>query len=402
MKRSAARTRKVTTAASPRKGRRDTSATKKARNAPALAPKRSSKGPSRRDTDDSMSTYLREVSAAGRCLLTPKQEIGLGRRIVDRAIDIVIERTEAAERLLKKPGETAREEIDGARKLVSDFNPRGLTDRKALRKLLLKMYFSVTKAEAPQRVLMRELVSKDPQGAADIATFVERNLRLVFKVASRYRYFEPGIAFADIVQDGNIGLREAALRFDYRRGIRFSTFAVWWIRHGTSRAYADTARTVRLPVHLIEALQKLEKLRSAMTAQLGRDPTIEELALATGLPLDGIHKILAKSQHTHSLDAPINHDGAQDTLGSIVPDEDAADPVALLIDEAQRKRLTLAMTRLDERHADVVRRRYGFDGEPQTLREIGESYGLSRERARQLETAALSQLRKALRSPALV
>ncbi|HVK72158.1 MAG TPA: sigma-70 family RNA polymerase sigma factor, partial [Kofleriaceae bacterium] len=227
--------------------------------------------------------------------------------------------------------------------------------------------------------------------------FVRANLRLVVTMARRYD--RGGMPLADLIQEGNLGLMHAVSRFDYRRGLRFSTYACWWIRHAIGRALADKARAVRIPVHMLEAQQQLEKVRQQLIRELGRQPTPQEVAKAARVPLaklNQMHRYLMGQPL--SLDRPVHEDDDRQ-LGEMLADPDSEDqnPAEDLTNEALTKQVRTLMRGLSPIEADVLRQRFGLgDDEERTFREIGDQYRLSRERIRQIQNSALDKLKKAL------
>ncbi|HTJ43374.1 MAG TPA: sigma-70 family RNA polymerase sigma factor [Kofleriaceae bacterium] len=227
--------------------------------------------------------------------------------------------------------------------------------------------------------------------------FVRANLRLVVTMARRYD--RGGMPLADLIQEGNLGLMHAVSRFDYRRGLRFSTYACWWIRHAIGRALADKARAVRIPVHMLEAQQQLEKVRQALIGELGRQPTPQELAKAARVPLaklNQMHRYLMGQPM--SLDRPVHEDDDR-AFGELLADPDSEEHSPA--DEMTTQKLTDQVSRLLHHlspiEADVLRQRFGLvDDEERTFREIGDQYHLSRERIRQIQNSALDKLKKAL------
>ncbi|MGH3095895.1 MAG: sigma-70 family RNA polymerase sigma factor [Streptosporangiales bacterium] len=244
----------------------------------------------------------------------------------------------------------------------------------------------------PRGVKRAELEQVAAQGRAAKQQFIQANLRLVVSVARRYGGHQ--MPLLDLVQEGNTGLVRAVEKFDYARGYKFSTYATWWIRQAISRAIAQTARTVRLPVHVVEELNRMGSARRALTRQLGRDPEIDELALALDLSLDRVEELVNWAREPLSLDARVGDD--EDTsLGELVEEGDAPSPEEVVLAAVQRDRLDMLIDRLESRSATIVRARFGFsDGRQHSLSEIGRQLGLTRERIRQLEREALAKLKK--------
>jgi RNA polymerase primary sigma factor len=220
---------------------------------------------------------------------------------------------------------------------------------------------------------------------------VQSNLRLV--VALARRYVGRGMALLDLIQEGNVGLMRAVERFDYRRGFKFSTYATWWIRQAISRAIADQGRTIRMPIHVLDSVNKLIRAKRELTQLLGRDPTVEELATDLDLDIDRVAELERIAQDTVSLETPVGEDDSG-TLADLVEDLDSDAPADAAAFASLQDQLARALEGLNEREREVLIMRFGLkDGRMRTLEEVGAHFKVTRERIRQLETKALAKLR---------
>ena len=229
-------------------------------------------------------------------------------------------------------------------------------------------------------------------GEAAQEHLVRANVRLVISVAKKY--IGRGVPFLDLIQEGNIGLIRATSKFEYQRGHKFSTYATWWIRQAVSRAVADQGRTIRVPVHMGDQLNRMRRFQLQLTQELGRDPSIAELASGMDTTPDKIEDLMEISRRPVSLEAPIDEDG-DSTFGDFVEDVNSPAPADEVASHLLHEQLDEALDRLPPREAQILRLRYGLeDGRVYTLEEVGQTIGVTRERVRQLESQALNRLRQ--------
>jgi RNA polymerase primary sigma factor len=266
-----------------------------------------------------------------------------------------------------------------------DLRPEGTTDGL---QLFLKGIGRVRLLSAQEEV---ELAKRIERGSFDAKQrMVESNLRLVVSIAKNYR--NQGLPFLDLIQEGAIGLVRAAEKFDYRRGFKFSTYATWWIRQAIARALADKARTIRIPVHIVEKLNQIGRAERKLVTGLGRDPTVEEIAEVTGIEPEEVESIKRFARPPISLEKPVG-DEEQSEFGQLIADEGAESPYERAVETLTKEALRDALENLSYRERRVLELRYGVgDEHPRTLDEVGRTFNVTRERIRQVENQALKKL----------
>ncbi|MGH2078413.1 RNA polymerase sigma factor RpoD [Aerococcus urinaeequi] len=264
-------------------------------------------------------------------------------------------------------------------------------------RMYLKEIGRVELLTADEEVSLAQRIEQgDPVAKQELA---EANLRLVVSIAKRY--VGRGMSFLDLIQEGNMGLMKAVEKFDYHKGFKFSTYATWWIRQAITRAIADQARTIRIPVHMVETINKLIRIQRQLLQDLGREPTPEEIGAEMDLPTEKVRDILKIAQEPVSLETPIGEED-DSHLGDFIEDHDATSPADYTSAELLKEQLNEVLDTLTDREENVLRLRFGLeDGQSKTLEQVGQQFGVTRERIRQIEAKALRKLRHPSRSKQL-
>jgi RNA polymerase primary sigma factor len=274
--------------------------------------------------------------------------------------------------------------------------PEGVSIEDPVR-MYLKEIGKVPLLSAEEEITLAQAMEKGgPEGEAAKKKLAEANLRLVVSIAKRY--VGRGMLFLDLIQEGNLGLIKAVEKFDYRKGYKFSTYATWWIRQAITRAIADQARTIRIPVHMVETINKLVRVQRQLLQELGREPSPEEIAKEMSMPVERVREILKISQEPVSLETPIGEE-EDSHLGDFIQDENVPVPADAAAFTLLKEQLVEVLDTLTDREQKVLRLRFGLDdGRARTLEEVGREFNVTRERIRQIEAKALRKLRHPSRS----
>jgi RNA polymerase primary sigma factor len=326
-------------------------------------------------TYEQIATTLTEVE------VTKEQISGLHAHLLEQGVEVLAE--EGVDAYKEQRAEAANGQ---AKKAELDLTVEPSLD--SLR-LYLRSIGQVELLTAAQEVELAKRIERGDMLAK--RQMVEANLRLVVSIAKGY--LGRGLSFLDLIQEGSLGLIRAVEKFDYRRGYKFSTYATWWIRQAVTRAIADKARTIRIPVHMVEKLNRVAHVERQLVQSLGREPEPTEIAAELRWPLEEVRDILRVSQLPVSLEKPVG-DEDESELGDFVADEEVAEPFEEASERLQREGVRKALNALPERERQVIELRYGLSGlEPLTLEEVGRTFGVTRERIRQIETNTLKKLR---------
>jgi len=334
--------------------------------------------------EDPVRTYLREIGKVP--LLTKEGEVELAKAMEIGAYAELriaeMDGVEAAKKLKKKGlSEEEREEL-------TDIVEKG---KEAAELLASSSFAEKLGEELPVKATRAELEGLVEKGRAARKRLTVSNLRLVVSIAKRY--MNRGLSFLDLIQEGNMGLMKAVEKFDYTRGYKFSTYATWWIRQAITRAIADQSRTIRVPVHMIETVRELNRIKREYIQAHGAAPTLEDLSELTGMSIDKIKKVESVSQYTASLERPIGEED-EDTLGDFIEDPSSPSPTKETFRMFLREQLARALDQLDEREREIIKLRYGLeDGHPRTLKDVSLKFNITRERVRQIEIKAIEKLK---------
>ena len=335
-------------------------------------------------------TYGELIDALQKQDMSPDEMDDMYQRFTDEGVDIVDDVPAVEKPAPEEPGEKEEEvEIDLT-------IPEGVSLDDPVR-MYLKEIGHVPLLTAEEEVELAQRMEAGDESARH--RLEEANLRLVVSIAKRY--VGRGMLFLDLIQEGNLGLLKAVEKFDYSKGYKFSTYATWWIRQAITRAIADQARTIRIPVHMVETINKLVRISRQLLQELGRDPRPEEIAKEMGISVSRVHEIMKIAQEPVSLETPIGEE-EDSHLGDFIEDEAAPAPAEAASFMLLREQLEEVLETLTDREKNVLRLRFGLeDGRSRTLEEVGQSFGVTRERIRQIEAKALRKLRHPSRSKVL-
>jgi len=372
-------------------------------------------------TPDALAALVTSLALAGITVENPDDEPLVGHAVVEGAAAIIEEGDRATQSVLRnRPGRLLTDRVDN-RSSGASSDPVRMYLKEIGRVPLLTAAEEVTLAKrieaggfASEKLAdlsaLRELDTLDFQqrrrlersardGEQAKSELIQANLRLVVSIAKRY--VGRGMLFLDLIQEGNLGLMRAVEKFDYTKGFKFSTYATWWIRQAITRAIADQARTIRIPVHMVESINKVHRVQRQMLQELEREPTVEELAEKVGMTAARVREIMRISQDPLSLDSPVGEED-DSNLADFIEDAQAEAPAEIAARMMLNSAVLEALGELNEREQQVVRLRFGLeDGQARTLEEVGKEFGVTRERIRQIESKTLAKLRHPHRSQKL-
>lgn len=340
-------------------------------------------------------TYREIMDALQGVELTADQIDEIYEQLGRMGIDILPETGDVEEEVLEKASDEEADEVEEEPEVDLSI-PEGVGIDDPVR-MYLKEIGRVPLLNAQEEIqLAKRMLDGDESAKRRLA---EANLRLVVSIAKRY--VGRGMLFLDLIQEGNLGLIKAVEKFDYTKGFKFSTYATWWIRQAITRAIADQARTIRIPVHMVETINKLIRVSRQLLQELGREPIPEEIATVMEIPVERVREIMKIAQEPVSLETPIGEE-EDSHLGDFIPDEDAPAPAEAASFILLKEQLEEVLETLTPREEKVLRLRFGLDdGRTRTLEEVGQEFGVTRERIRQIEAKALRKLRHPSRSKKL-
>ncbi len=340
-------------------------------------------------------TYREIMDALQGVELTADQIDEIYEQLGRMGIDILPEAGEAEEEVLEKASDEETDEPEEEPEVDLSI-PEGVGIDDPVR-MYLKEIGRVPLLNAQEEIQLAKRMEDGDESAK--RRLAEANLRLVVSIAKRY--VGRGMLFLDLIQEGNLGLIKAVEKFDYTKGYKFSTYATWWIRQAITRAIADQARTIRIPVHMVETINKLIRVSRQLLQELGREPVPEEIATVMEIPVERVREIMKIAQEPVSLETPIGEE-EDSHLGDFIPDEDAPAPADAASFILLKEQLEEVLETLTPREEKVLRLRFGLDdGRTRTLEEVGQEFGVTRERIRQIEAKALRKLRHPSRSKKL-